>query len=133
MWAIIYSEQILFSLEENVRRGGFSNANGKLANSDPVVIDKSDQEHPEPYDYTNDPEDMSNLQDGRYDPETWDTTQVRPAGPSWRDLMPEQPDRERPDMDRDMSDWLNPYFEPEESSRLPDRYGWDQYDTGYFY
>lgn len=133
MWAILYSEAIPFRLEFNVRWGGSSAPNEKEAAPGAVEVDKSGQEHPSRVDYTNDPEDMSNLQDGRYDAETWDTTQVTNIRQSWRYLQPELPDRERPDQDRDMSDWLNPYNTPEEESRFPDRYGWDQYDTGYYY
>lgn len=137
MWTIFYSESIPFRLEFNVRWGGRSAANNESAPTpgyqEPVEIDKSGQEHPVPYrsDGTGE-EDMANLQD-LYDEENWDTTQVNPAGPSWRDLQPELPDRERLDQDRDMSDWLDPYNTPEYESRFPDRYGWDQYDTGYYY
>lgn len=133
MWAILYSEAIPFRLEFNVRWGGSSTPNEKRALPEPVEVDKSGQEHPDDrYDPYTDPENMDRLQDIAPD-DYMVGGDVTTSRPSWRDLQPELPDRERPDMDRDMSDWLDPYNTPEEESRLPDRYGWDQYDTGYYY
>ena len=137
MWAIFYSEAIPFNLELNVRRGSRSTAIIESAATpgyqEPVEIDKSGQEHPVPYRSDGmGEEDLANLQELETE-DHYGSPQVTNIRPGRKNLLPEQPDRERPDMDRDMSDWLDPYNTPEEESRLPDRYGWDQYDTGYYY